>query len=217
MALVSDAPAVKKQKRIIRHVLFATRRELHRAGSGLRRLLTAVPVQPFGSARQRTMYAQRLEAVDLVLAHLLQHMDIVTCCVGRSQLGDHFGMRVDTIAEQLELEQRRVERALRDIHAAGLLESRRRDEPLPEGGYRGLTAVRFFMREFFTIIGCGGLLEIARRKEYQVRRGLRNLRDGAMAALRDKGRKFNEARPAARQVRELLGGVFRPPDKPEPA
>lgn len=215
----TDRPAapIPRQKRIIRHVLHAAHRELRRAGSGLRGLVLAVPVQPYGTARQRRMYAQREEAVDLVLAHLLSHMDVVSLCVGRSPLGEHYGLRVDTIAEQLGLDQRRVERALRDIHAAGILESRRRDEPLGEGKYRGLTAVRFFAREFFSLIGCAGLLEMARRKEYQVRRGLRSLRDAAINALRDRGRKFNESRPASRSVRELLSGAFRPPGDPEPA
>lgn len=195
----------RRRLAFIGKALTALDRELGREGSRLRRAVVRVPLQPFDQDRQRDMYAPRLEAVRLVLRDLLEHLDPVTLCVGRSPTGEHYGRRVDRLAELAGIDQRRAERALHDIHSAGLVASHRRAEEVSPGEFRGRTSVRQLALELFLLLGLAPMLERTRRRLYQARKALTQLADYATRQLAERGRKWREARQGeARSLTQIL-------------
>lgn len=173
-------------------------------------------MQPYDLERQRDMYAPRLEAVRLVVLDLLEYLDPVTLVVGRAPNGQHFGRRVDRLAELRGLDQRRAERAIHDIHAAGWVASHRRAEPVEgsPGEYRGRTSVRQLAAELFVLLGLAPLLEKTRRRLYEARKGLTVLVEYARRSLADKGRKWREAR---HNDARTLGQILERLKPPKPA
>jgi hypothetical protein len=217
-ATASGAGEHRQRRRLafIETALGAFDRELARPGSRLRRSIDAVPLQPFDQARQRDMYEPRRVAVRLVMRDMIEHLDPVTLIVGRAPNGDHFGRRVDRLAELHGLDQRRAERAIHDIHAAGWVTSHRRAEPKQgaPGEYVGKTSVRQLAAELFMLLGLTLFLEKTRRRLYEARKGLFNLVEHARRQLAERGRKWSEKRADARGARtlgEILAGLKPPP------
>ncbi len=191
-------------------------REIQRPGSRLRRSIDRVPLQPYDQERQRDMYLPRLEAVRLVMLDLLEFLDPVTLIVGRAPNGEHFGRRVDRLAELRGLDQRRAERAIHDMHAAGWINSHRRAEPVEgsPGEFRGRTSVRQLASELFLLLGLTAMLEKTRRRLYEARKGLTHLVEFARRSLADKGRKWREARHSGTRT---LGQILDRLKPPKPA
>lgn len=198
----------------IDRALRAFDRELERDGSRLRATIDRVPLQPSGDARRRDMYETRRVAVRAVMRDLLEHLDPVTLIVGRGATGEHYGRRVDRLAEQNHLDQRRAERALHDMHAAGWLTSTRRAEEIAPGRWRGHTSVRQISLELFLLLGLTGLLDKTRKRLYAARKAAGHLLNVARDRLRARGRAFVESdERAARSLGSILTGLARPPPK----
>lgn len=143
--------------------------------------------------RQRSQYVPRRHACMLVLAQKLRTLDLVTMRVGVNDAGDVLGMRLDTIAEATGLDNRRVDRAVRDLRNAGMLKSHRRAEPVNEGQYIGRTSVRVIADDVFAALGLGKHLARA-RKHFS-----------ALASARQTTRKADPAKQA--RVRLALKGA----------
>lgn len=201
-------------------------RELHsaleRAAHPLRARIRGVPLHD-GRRRRREMYCPRLQAVALVLEAFVYHMDVVSLVVGRSLPtpekpdGEFLGVRLDTIAELTGLEARRVDRAMRDIHAAGFITSHRRAEKLTGGEYRGHTSIRQLSIELFYAVGMGALFERLRSKAYRRRVDRKAFQAAAHTRLAAKARDFElerrerEAPGALHRIGELLERYKKPP------
>lgn len=196
-------------------------RELFRAGSPLRTMVLAAPLQD-GGERERETYDNHVRAVSRVLCLLMAHMDIVSLVVGQGHDGHHHGHLVRKMPAKLPgISQRTIERALRTIHALGWIRTKTRHEKTAEGLHIGLPAVRFFSEPFFALIGLGKRLARRRAKEYAARKEASELRidrqaerAGAMHTLQALGRQFLASRPV--RAVAAAGAMFRPPD-PEPA
>lgn len=113
--------------------------------------------------RQRSQYVPRRHACMLVLAQQLRTLDLVTMRVGVNKAGDVLGMRLDTIAEVTRLDDRRVDRAVRDLRNAGMIKSHRRAEAVNDGQYIGRTSVRVIADDVFAALGLGKHLARARK------------------------------------------------------
>ncbi len=159
------------------------------------------------------MYHARVEACGLVLDVLLHYTDLVTLIVGRGHDGTHYGVKLDTIAELTGLGRRRIDRAVRDLHAAGFLASHTRAERT-DSGYRGLTAVRQLSIELFHVLGLGTVLQKARTKVNALRKARLEAAGLAYKRIDGKAREFRaatnkrrhgaEARPVTAFLASLL-------------
>lgn len=209
------APANHRRRLFfIDKALRAFERELDRPGSRLRATLDRVPLQPHGEQRQRDMYVTRRAAVLAVMRDLLEHVDPVTLIVGRGADGEHYGRRVDRLAEANNLDQRRAERALHDIHAAGWVTSTRRAEQIAPGQWRGHTSVRQLSVELFILLGLAGLLDRTRKRLYAMRKAAGQVLAVASRRLLDRGREFvQSAERDARSLGAILGRIRPPPPK----
>lgn len=118
--------------------------ELVDLGNGRTRHLRP-PVQ-----RQRRMRNERYFAAVRALLLMLARMDIVTHDICRAENREFVGMRVDTMADVLELDQRRLERVLWVFDREGWIETCQRsvmDEDT--GEVRAIVAVRKINLERF--------------------------------------------------------------------
>lgn len=212
----STNPTQRRRLHFVDRALRAFDRELARPGSRLRATLDRVPLQPHDQARQRDMYETRRAAVRTVMRDLLAYVDPVTLIVGRGAGGEHYGRRVDRLALSNHLDQRRAERALHDMHAAGWLTSTRRAEETAPGQWRGLTSVRQLSAQLFVLLGLAELLHKTRRRLYAARKAAGHLLDLARAQLSERGRKFTQRTgldAGARSLGSILAGLARPPPK----
>lgn len=212
--MIGSSPQQRRRLWFIERARRAFTRELDREGSRLRQTLDRVPLQPHDQARRRDMYVTRRAAVRAVVLDLLDHLDPVTLIVGRGADGEHYGRRVDRMAEANGLEQRTAERALHDVHAAGWIKSTRRAEQIAPGQWRGHTSVRQLAAELFVLLGLAPLLDKTRKRLYAARRAAGHLVNLARDHLRERGRKWLERRSGdARALGAILAGLPRPPPK----
>lgn len=191
------------------------------SGGAVWSAITWVPVQAKGltsgaeSNRERTMRSDRLEAHRAVLTKLLSHMDIVTGDLCRDVDKTFYGIKVETIAEDLGLDQRRVERVLCDLHAAGLIQSWKRAERKGDG-FRGRTSVRkLAASQIATLVGIGKDWLSAVQQAVQERRCIPpSPQQLALKALKLAAR----AGAQARSVADVLSGAVQragaPPGPP---
>lgn len=208
-----------RRPRVLRQLSAELTRVLAIPGNELRRRLRQVDLHN-GDQRSREMYQPRLEACAIFLQALLHYTDVVTLVAGKAEDGEFFGVRLDKLSQLTGLHERRVDRVVRDLHAAGFLVSKTRAERLAEDqGYRGLTAVRQISAELFWALGLGPLLEKARKRYYTHRQRKLQARQaplqaalGRMATL---GREFANAASKRRNgasLSEVLAKLnFTPP------
>lgn len=171
-----------------------------------------------GRRRTRSMYEPRLEACSTFLQALLHYTDVVTLVAGKAEDGEFFGVRLDKLSQLTGLHERRVDRVVRDLHAAGFLVSKTRAERAGEG-YRGLTAVRQISAELFWALGLGPLLEKARRRYYTHRQRKLQARQAplqtALNRMATMAREFENSAAKRRRgasLGEILGKLnFTPP------
>lgn len=180
--------------------------------------LARVPIA--GQARDRSMYIDRREACVTVLQRLLRHIDLVSMRVS-VQGNDVIGIKLATIAEDAGLDDRRVDRAIRDLRDAGILTSFRRQEGDQRTGYIGRTSVRRISEALFGALGLGAKLAKVRLKLSAARREAKTNADpvkraNVSLALKATGM---AKRPAAglRGDAMSLGDALRRPPPPRKA
>lgn len=181
-----------------------------------------------GTPRRRSQYVQRRDACVRVLSVLLQHVDLVTLRVGVR--GDEvLGVRLDTIAEKTGLEDRRLDRALRDLRDAGILASFERAEPDARmtRGFRGHPAVRRISEQLFAALGLAEKLVKVRAKLYRERTHKADADGARLATLRmalegarssqGAARRPCQAAPEGYSLAQLLSPSLIPPLRPRSA
>lgn len=118
-----------------------------------------------GSARQQR--SERSAACMQVLAACLKYLDLVSMRVGVPQPnGSMLNLRVSWLARQAGLPERRAERALRDLKAAGLvqIEQRNRRLDLESRTWRSAVALKAVAAEVFEALGMAKRLADERSK-----------------------------------------------------
>jgi hypothetical protein len=125
-----------------------------------------------GSLRQQR--SERREACLVVLGALIHYLDLVTLRVGIPKAnGTMSGLTVDFLVERTGLCKRRVERATRDLVAAGIIGVRtfaKRDEA---GQYTSQGAIRTVTRKLFEVFGLESWLKYERDRAAAKQRKLR--------------------------------------------
>lgn len=141
----------------------------------------------------RQQRSERREACLALLGAILHYTDLVTLRVGVPRPGGGLaGLTMPYLAEISGLGERRAERAIHDLKAAGIITVHPRCERLEDLNYQGYAAIRTVTRHLFTVFGLGQWLEHERRKakerrdkklEKQRRKALANVRMATGAAL----------------------------------
>ena len=115
-----------------------------------------------GSTRQQR--TERSVACVQLLRASLKYLDLLTMRVGIPSTGGMQSLTLPFLARQAGLDQRRAERAMRDLQAAGLTSVRPRCERAQDGNYRGLAAIKYVPSALFGAFGLAKWLRHERSK-----------------------------------------------------
>lgn len=115
-----------------------------------------------GSDRQQR--SERRESCLRTLAALLKFCDVASLRVGIPAHEGFINLRLNVIASHSGMGLKRVERAVKDLKAAGLLTVAQPRHLQPDGTWRGLAAVKAVSKHLFAAFGLTRMLEIERKK-----------------------------------------------------
>jgi len=116
-----------------------------------------------GSSRQQR--SERREACLALLGGLIHYLDLVTLRVGIPQADGTFaGLKMEFLADVSGLGERRAERAIADLAAAGLITIHPLTKRLDDCTYKGYAAIRAVSRALFEVFGLGKWLRHERDK-----------------------------------------------------
>ena len=123
-----------------------------------------IPTLDLANGSNRQQRSERREACILMLSALLKYTDLASLRVGIPTPDGFLSITVDYLAKQTGMASRRTERALADLKTAGLVTLAQPRERLPDGSWRGLTAIKAVSRHLFSLFGLGGMLKRERDK-----------------------------------------------------
>jgi hypothetical protein len=169
-----------------------------------------IPSLNLANGSDRQQRSERREACIALLACIVHYTDLTTLRVGVPQADGAMagipmaskdldgGLRLPGLAELSGLGQRRAERAIRDLKAAGLITVHPLCERLDEATYKGFAAIRALSAKLFDLFGLGGWLKHERRKaaeRREKRMSKRDKRAQAKIALASAGANANRVKP----------------------
>ena len=162
-----------------------------------------------GSTRQQR--TERSVACVQLLRASLKYLDLLTMRVGIPSTGGGMqNLTLSFLSGQAGLDQRRAERAMRDLRAGGLTSVRPRCERTEDGNYRGLAAIKYVPAALFGAFGlakwlCHERSKAALRQQLraaadakQRRRDTRDAREHSRGQLWLEGMKSARAERAGR-------------------
>ncbi|MFN4186934.1 MAG: hypothetical protein ACK4FN_02785 [Acinetobacter johnsonii] len=115
-----------------------------------------------GSSRQQR--SERREACICLLSSLLKFTDVASLRVGIPTKNGFVNLTVDLIAKHAGMHQKRIERALHDLKAAGLVTVGQQREKKADGSWIGLAAVKAISKHLFGVFGLATMLKFERDK-----------------------------------------------------
>lgn len=177
----------------------------------------------FKSKTGRNLRSERREAIQVVLEYLLSRLDLATLCIGSPTLNVGFvDLDMGAIVAGTGLSQRRCERAIASLKAAGFMEVKQPRHRNEEGKYYGLRAIRVLTRRLFEWLGLGPMLERERArasktlKERVAKFGL-SLSDAVRRPFRKMFKPILKDRPRTPMEVTLAWIQDRPKKKPMPS
>ena len=123
-----------------------------------------IPSLDLANGSERQQRSERREACLLLLMALLKYTDLASLRVGIPTEDGFLSLTVDYIGKQTGMNLKRVERAMGDLKAAGLVTVAQPRKRLPDGSWKGLAAVKAVSRHLFALFGLGGMLKRERTK-----------------------------------------------------
>ena len=113
----------------------------------------------------RQTRSERREACQIVIETLLAHLDLASLCLGTPTLeAGCIDIDMRTIVRESGIGQRRCERAIGLLKAAGFMEVSQPRAINDQGEYVGLRAVRVITSLFFEFLNLGSMLQRERAK-----------------------------------------------------
>jgi len=123
-----------------------------------------IPTLDLANGSNRQQRSERREACILMLSALLKYTDLASLRVGIPTADGFLSITEDYLTKQTGMAPRRAERALADLKAAGLVTIAQPRKRLPDGSWKGLTAIKAISRHLFSLFGLGGMLKRERDK-----------------------------------------------------
>ncbi|WP_322074860.1 Crp/Fnr family transcriptional regulator [Burkholderia cepacia] len=158
-----------------------------------------------GSHRQQRI-ERRIACVQLVRA-MAKYCDLRTLRLGVPGQDDWIDFKLSYFADQAGLDQRRAERALRDLQAAGLAKVRQQCERIETDDgerFKGHAAIKYLPARLFDAFGLGKWLRHERQRAH-------------LRAQRNAARQHKQDRRAAQVAGQLLGAIGKGRGKSTPA
>jgi hypothetical protein len=149
-----------------------------------------------GSGRQQR--SERRESCIAILSCILHYMDLITLRVGIPQAdGSLQGLTMSYLAELSGLGERRAERAIHDLKAAGIITVHPICEKVSDTVYKGVAAVRTVSVKLFTVLGLDAWLNHERRRagERKAHKEAKRARKAAAHARMAMGAQHGKAAP----------------------
>ena len=126
---------------------------------------------PLQTSPQRQTRSERREACQVVLEFLLGRLDLASLCLGTPTLsGGFIDLDMKTIVTGTGLGQRRCERAIGQLKAAGFMTVKQPRLQTAPGQYLGLRAIRVLTARLFEWLGLGAMLA---RERFRAAKALR--------------------------------------------
>lgn len=162
-----------------------------------------IPSLNFANGSDRQQRSERREACISLLGCLVHYLDLPTLRVGIPQSDGSFsGLTMPYLAAISGLGERRAERAIADLVAAGIITVHPIARRIEECVYKGYAAIRTVSAKLFTLFGLG--------------QWLRHERDKASARQRKRWHKEEARKLAQAQVAMSAAGAKHPPQaKPQ--
>ena len=123
-----------------------------------------IPTLDLANGSNRQQRSERREGCILLLSATIKYLDLVSLRIGIPTEDGFLNLTVDYLTEQTGMTQRRTERAMADLKAAGLVTISQPRKRLPDGSWKGLAAVKAVSRHLFSLFGLGGMLKRERNK-----------------------------------------------------
>lgn len=124
-----------------------------------------IPSLNLANQSTRQQRSERREACLSALWAILKYTDLASLRVGvPTPDGGFVSLTVRYLAKQTGLEQRRMERAIGDLKAAGLVGIHPRCKQRPDGSYQGKAAIKTVPSLLFALFGLGQRLKFERAR-----------------------------------------------------
>jgi hypothetical protein len=182
-----------------------------------------IPSLDLANGSDRQQRSERREACLALLGCIIHYTDLVTLRVGIPQPGGSMaGLTMPFLAGLSGLSERRAERAIHDLKAAGIVTVHEFCEKLDDASYKGFAAIRTVTAKLFSVFGLGRWLEHERsrakgRRDKKTEKARRKeMAKMALAGtkleqqLKDLKRKQAEDQAAGAEQPPLAGGNLSP-------
>ena len=130
-----------------------------------------IPSLDLANGSDRQQRSERREACLALLGCIIHYTDLVTLRVGIPQAdGSMAGLTMPFLAGLSGLSERRAERVIRDLKAAGIVTVHPVCAKLADATYKGFAAIRTVTAKLFSVFGLGRWLKHEREKASERRR-----------------------------------------------
>lgn len=164
------------------------------------------------NASDRQQRSERREACVRLLKGLLRYLDIASLRVGFAGPEGFQPITLDLLVRDTGLPKRRLERAHRDLKAAGLLSCSQPRQRRPDGQIVGLAGIRAISKHLWGRLGLSTLLERQRKRHSQ---RLKRKRMEKLRARQDTPAEKANRGLMNKAIANTLGGSSRKKPKPE--
>ena len=128
---------------------------------------TVIPSLDLANGSQRQQRSERRESCILLMPALLKRVDLASLRVGFPTAKGFKNYTVDYLAADTGMGQKRVERALSDLKAAGIVTVTQINKKQKDGSYKGFAAIKTLSKNLFSALGLGVMLKKERKKASQ--------------------------------------------------
>jgi len=123
-----------------------------------------IPSLDLANGSDRQQRSERRESCIRLMSALLKRVDLASLRVGIPTASGFMSYTVDYITLDTGMGQKRVERALSDLKAAGIVTVSQPRQLLPDGSFKGLAAIKTISKSLFSAFGLGVMLKKERNK-----------------------------------------------------
>jgi hypothetical protein len=125
---------------------------------------TVLPSLDLANGSQRQQRSERRESCILLMSALLTRVDLASLRVGIPTAKGFMSYTIKYITADTGMGQKRVERALSDLKAAGIVTVTQVNKKQKDGSYKGFAAIKKISKSLFSAFGLGVMLKKERNK-----------------------------------------------------
>jgi len=128
---------------------------------------TVIPSLDLANGSLRQQRSERRESCILLMSALLKRVDLASLQVGFPTAKGFTSYTINYLTADTGMGQKRVERALSDLKAAGIVTVTQVNKKQKDGSYKGFAAIKTLSKSLFSAFGLGVMLKKERNKASQ--------------------------------------------------